>query len=169
MDSSHNRFPILAIGLVFLIVVTALAYFVWQKGLIKPKDSQTLTLIPGLSLNCPLPTSFCQGRDLYKESSLSAVLKGDTPLYAAFAGTVEGFPQEDFTLLSLSSQELKLQAVYYFKGPAVPRKTVEKGELIATANGQPINSMGGKSFVFVLLKQDGSSDLQPPPIPTNRR
>ncbi|MDP2720167.1 MAG: hypothetical protein Q8P44_10175 [Dehalococcoidia bacterium] len=97
------------------------------------------------------------------------MLEGDTPLYAAFAGVVEGFPQEGFTLLSLNSQELKLQAVYYFKGPAVPRKTVKKGELIATANGQPINSMENKSFVFVLQKLGEGNNLQPPPIPGNRR
>ncbi len=174
--SSHNRFPALAIGLILIILVAISTYFVSKKGLRTPTTTHTPASttdqnIPDRSLVCPLHSSFCQGKDLYKESSLSAKLSADTPIYAAFDGLTEGFPitnvdqkgkREDFTLVSLNRKEPPLQALYYLKGKAPERKEVKAGEVIATSNGQPLEFLEGKSFVFVLLKPgEGGGSLRP--------
>ncbi|MEK7376285.1 MAG: hypothetical protein AABZ57_03850 [Candidatus Margulisiibacteriota bacterium] len=157
-------------------MVVISVYFAWQRGLLKPANIQnpvstTDQNIPDRSLVCPLPLSFCQGKDLYKESSLSAKLSTDTPLYAAFDGLAEGFPltntgsngkREDFTLVSLNRKEPPLQALYYLKGKVPERKEVKAGEVITTSNGQPLEFLEGKSFVFVLLKPgEGGGSLRP--------
>ena len=156
--TSPNRSLLTLSAIVIILILTSAAYyyFVRQKNLgptaLNPPVSGQV--LPDRSLNCPLPTSFCQGHDLYKEGSISAKLNTATPLYAAFTGIAQGFSAKDFTLVSLNSQELKLQAVYYFKGSVPSKKEVKKGEIIASANGQPISSMGGQSFVFVLIQTD---------------
>lgn len=176
--STPPRKPVL-LGIVVLILLVLAAvsvyFFIQQKKQTSPSQPvPTPTTVKdrpilNKSLNCPL-ASLCQDPGLlYKEGSLSATLKASTTLYAAFAGTAEGFTlshfdannkREDYTLLSLSNSKDGLQAMYYLKGTTIQKKKVEVGEVVATSSGQPINFLEGKSFVFIMIPSDPKDGLK---------
>ena len=110
---------------------------------------------------CPTSPDLCQRGLDTKDNTLSTKLPINAPMYAAFDGIVEVMPSvhptadgksEAFNIALLVNEVRGLQAMYYYKGTIIPKKTVKPGELIATSNGQPIHFMEDKTFVFRLLK-----------------
>lgn len=180
--------PLLPLAIIAVFLVSAAVgsyYFLYQKragGNITPPSSTVASLptMPAHFLSCPLPESLCQSEDFYstniKSSSFSATLKENTPLLAVFDGGIEGFSLsrpaangkvEEFTLVALNNPGIGYNAMYYLKGKAPKKKFVKVGEVIATANGEPISFLGDKSFVLVITRQDAKGGQMEPISPAN--
>ena len=140
---------------------------VFARRLLPPVLAAEITSQNG-PFTCPAPSPFCKN-GAYKESSLSGKLAQDTPLRASFDGILTGSSAlhpiengkgEEFNLAILTNPNRGLEAMYYFKGEIGPEKEVKEGEIIATISGQPINFMGGNSFVFTLIQATEKGGLQ---------
>lgn len=116
------------------------------------------------TLTCPLDGFLCQLDTNYQESSFSAQLDDQSPIYAVFDGTLEKQkqPDKDLTVLVLTSKELNLQAFYYFDdGITLAPVGVKKGDVLGITQGKPIPSLNNKSFVFYLVSTEQKNQLIP--------
>lgn len=112
------------------------------------------------NLKCPVNPALCQNPNAFKESTFSAQLAQNSPLFAAFDGSIANLSashpiksgEEKYSLVILTNNNLGLQAMYYLKGTVTDKTEVLAGERIATASGQNIRFMDNKSLVFSLIE-----------------
>ncbi len=166
---SKSPFPIIIIGLVVILMIASSAYFYLKREDITQKPGKAFEDV--LTVGCPLPPELCRGKDLNKESSLSAVLQESTQLFAAFDGSLFSSPVDDFTIATLSRKDPELQVVYQFKGTAIKNGPVKKGEVIATSSGQLIKSLqDNTSFLFLVIRPgERDNPAANPPLPALKR
>ncbi len=163
-----GKTPLIILAAIILLILIGASYYflIFQKKPTPSPAAEQTDSIPKLaerSISCPLSADLCKAQDSVKESSFSAELKTDTPLLAAFDGTIDAIELEDYTLLTLTNRKNHLAAQYYFKGSAPASKQVKEGDVIGTASGAPLNTLDNKSFVFVVLgiNRKGNSGLEP--------
>lgn len=171
-DQRNRRllFPLFLFAV--LISVAALYFFNSQKALspiVKPPETPKPLL-----LTCPLPSSLCKQSSSFKEGSFSAQLKEKTPIIAVTSGLIKGASvtfektkgqKEKYELISITDPNSRISAMYYLKGELninAMKGKIKEGEIIATASGQPINFLGGKSFTLYVTKQTAEGTKMQP-------
>lgn len=126
---------------------------------------------------CPVTPTFCQAASNFKGNSLVAKITPGSSIYAAFDGEAEIIPsfspqennqKEAFTLIILTNQTRKLQAMYYFKGvDQFEKKVVKEGETLVKADGKPLSFMENSPFTFKLIKAGEEEELAVDLSPTD--
>ncbi|OGE19770.1 hypothetical protein A3J19_02515 [Candidatus Daviesbacteria bacterium RIFCSPLOWO2_02_FULL_41_8] len=163
-------FPLLLVAVLFL---AAAFYFSNSRKSLSPVTQPPATP-KQLLLTCPLPSAFCKDANSFKEGSFSAQLKEKTPIIAVTGGLIKGASvafektkgqEEEYKLISITDPDSGISAMYYFKGELninAMKGKIKEGEIIATASGQLVNFLDGKSFVMYLTKQTAEgTKLQP--------
>lgn len=122
---------------------------------------------------CPGILEFCQeGKDVFIGKTyigFGGKLLPNSPIYASFDGeasssalTIAASPTskkvQKITALILTDQANLLRAVYYFTGTAIKNHPVKQGEVIATANAEPMPLYNQSSLVFVLTRNYAIKD-----------
>ncbi|MCL5018895.1 MAG: hypothetical protein M1426_00225 [Patescibacteria group bacterium] len=160
-----SRFKYIIAGVLIIIFIGVLYFLI-----LRSKNSTTLQIYPksktsitaeSLVFHCPTIPSFCQS-ETPVGNGIGGVLPKDTPLYAAFDGTVSSAKttlppsrgSETYMTLILSNPKLGLFAAYYFNGKTdYAGKKVKMGNTIGILNGTPIKNYGGSSLVFMVIHQ----------------
>lgn len=116
-------------------------------------------------ISCPSVKAFCEkGQGIVKDQyvGLGYILPSGTPIFAAFNGNLSTAPsptsagnsnttKKILITVYLDNPDLKLRAIYFFKGSITKTGKVNKGEQIAISNGKTIKIYGNNSFVFSLI------------------
>lgn len=114
--------------------------------------------------SCPSVTNFCtNGIEVVRDNKyegIGANIPAESPIYAAFSGTVSSISGtlsaelggENITTIYLDNRERGLRAVYTYRGEAPQPQDVKEGDTIARM-GDKVN-LYGVPLVFKLIKGD---------------
>lgn len=124
------------------------------------------TLPPGFDTSlqngpfkCPVSLSFCQKKENYRPGLLSGNITNNSPIYAAFDGTLQVISIADpkatksgiSRVVVLTNLNRGLKAYYSFKGKPIVAKEAKEGTIIATSTGEKV-SFYNTSFAFEIVK-----------------
>jgi len=166
-------FEVLFVGVVLVLLFGILNYFnILSLSTLYPKQlgflpqNQVSPTISSLNrLSCPSLKEFCEkGQGIFKDGQyvgLGYSLSSENAIFAAFDGnlsialspTSAGALTTKKKLITayLDNPDLKLRAIYLFKGSITKTGKVNKGEQIAISNGKPIKVYDNNSFIFSLI------------------
>ena len=181
--NNRKRNLLIIFGIVLTLILIGTVGFLLYRW-VNTKKTATPVLPPGQnssrlqskaqteSFVCPTIASACKDAKNYQNSSFSAVLPPNTPLFAAYDGLIMGAKtmpafkdDQSYSIIVLVDEQKTLQAEYAYMGNLPVTRKVKKGELIATASGKPIFSFANNSLNFQLIKAEGTANgkmnLQP--------
>ena len=139
-----------------------------QESNVAIQQSNNVTPIPRTKIFCPSVKEFCEkGEGVIKDQKyigLGYRLSSGSAIFAAFDGnltsTKSAYPievngkttQENFKIVYLDNPDLRLRAIYFFRGKAKDIKTgkISKGQQIAVS-GKPIAIYDNNSLIFSLI------------------
>ena len=164
-------FEVLFVGVVLVLLFGILNYFnilslsaLYPKQLgFLPQNQVSPTISTLNQLSCPSLKEFCQkGEGVIKDGKyigFGGKLASGNAIFAAFDGnlstalspTSAGNGNTSRNTAYLDNPDLKLRAIYLFKGSITKTGKVNKEEQIAISNGKTMKAYDNNSLIFSLI------------------
>lgn len=153
----------LTLGIFFFLAIVTIPILVFslKKTNQKPQAPSIKKSADVLSKKffCPSISEFCkEGKAVFKDGEFigfGGKLASGSAIFAAFDGTISATTSAlpDVRIIYIYNPNLKLQAIYQFRGSLIKTGRVFEGQQIIIAGGKTLNSkLGNNTLVFSIIE-----------------